>query len=68
MQEMIRANKHLMQPADADKFVNVYAEGKLVKPEDSGYVLASLAVRAPKEMSGKFVSWDSPDCAEFRRK
>lgn len=50
-----------------ERFAQIHAEGKLVRPEQSGYVIASLAVGAGKEMSGKFVSWDDQDCAAFRR-
>ena len=57
-----------MSPEDLDKFIKVHADGKLVKPEDCGYVIASLAVNAPKEMSGAFVSWDSEECAPYRKK
>lgn len=57
-----------MSPEDYAKFIKVHAEGKLVKPEDCGYVIASLAIKAPKELSGAFVSWDSDECAAFRKK
>ncbi|EAU84850.2 short-chain dehydrogenase [Coprinopsis cinerea okayama7 len=56
-----------MSPEDYEKFIKVHAEGKLVKPEDCGYVIAALALQAPKELSGKFVSWDSDECAPFRK-
>lgn len=57
-----------MSKQDYDMFVREHAEGKLNKPEDPGYVIASLALNAPKAMSGSFVSWDSAECAAFRRK
>lgn len=57
-----------MRAQDHEMFVREHAEGKLNKPEDPGHVIASLAVTAPKEMSGSFVSWDSAECAAFRRK
>jgi len=44
-----------------------HADGTLVRPEDSGYVIAALAVRASKDLSGKFVSWDGEECKAFRR-
>jgi hypothetical protein len=68
MQAVVRKNKDVMTPEDAERFIQAHAEGKLVKPEDAGYVLSSLAISAPKAMSGKFVSWDSDDCTDFRRK
>jgi len=47
-------------------FVLAYANGKLVKPEDCGHVIAALSLKAPKTLSGQFVSWDSEECREFR--
>lgn len=44
-----------------------HAEGTLFRPEDLGYVIAALAVRASKELNGKFVSWDGKECEAFRR-
>lgn len=54
-----------MHPDDINMFMQAYDGGKLVDPMDSGHVLAALAVNAPKELSGKFVSWDSEECREF---
>ncbi|KAH9951619.1 short-chain dehydrogenase [Amylocystis lapponica] len=48
-------------------FIERYENKKLVKPEDSGYVAASLVLRAPKSLSGQFVSWETDACAEYRR-
>lgn len=57
-----------MKDADHKGFIKVHTDGKLVKPEDVGHVIAELALRAPKSLSGQFVSWDSADCADYRRK
>ncbi|KAJ2936914.1 hypothetical protein H1R20_g183, partial [Candolleomyces eurysporus] len=68
MQAEIRSTGgSVMPPEDYQKFLKVHADGKLVKPEDCGYVIASLAVRAPKSLSGQFVSWDSEECKPFRK-
>lgn len=56
-----------MTEADNNKFLKAHADGKLVKPEDAGHVIAALVVRAPKKLSGQFVSWDSAECGDFRR-
>ena len=48
-------------------FMGLQTDQKLIKPEVSGYVMAALALNAPKSMSGQFVSYDSEDCAPFRR-
>ena len=68
MQAVLRKNEgSVMQDKDHQIFVKAHAEGSLVKPEDSGHVIAALALRAPKELSGGFVSWDSEECKPFRR-
>ncbi|KAF8076471.1 hypothetical protein FPV67DRAFT_418892 [Lyophyllum atratum] len=51
---------------DHKKFINAYNEGKLVKPEDAGHVIAALALRAQPPLSGRFVSWDSDECKPYR--
>ncbi|KAH9844269.1 uncharacterized protein C8Q71DRAFT_731961 [Rhodofomes roseus] len=48
-------------------FMGLQTDSKLIKPEVSGYVMAALALEAPKSMSGQFVSYDSEDCAPFRK-
>ena len=54
-----------MLPNDVAKFVKEHEEGTLVRPSESGHVIAALALKATKELSGKFVSWDSEECSEF---
>ena len=68
MQDLIRehGSKH-MRKQDLEKFVNAYEGGTLVKPEDAGYVIAALSLKAPRALSGKFVSWNSDECQEFRK-
>ena len=48
-------------------FVGLQTDQKLIKPEVSGYVMAALALKAPKSMSGQFISYDSEECAPFRK-
>ena len=48
-------------------FVGLQTGQKLIKPEVSGYVMAALALKAPKTMSGQFISYDSAECAPFRK-
>lgn len=55
MQAEIRKNKSVMDPEDAKKFASLHTEGKLLKPEQPGNVMARLAVSAEKELSGKFL-------------
>ncbi|KAG8865223.1 hypothetical protein FRB96_000113 [Tulasnella sp. 330] len=68
MQSTIRAiGAAHMSPKDLAKFTGLYETGTLVKPEDSGHVIAALAVNAGKDLTGKFVSWDEEAMAPFRR-
>jgi len=69
MQATLRAvGGEQMLPEEFERFTKLYETSGLVKPEDCGYVIASLALSAPKELSGKFVSWDGDECKDFRRK
>lgn len=56
-----------MEEKAHDHFVQAHAQGKLVKPEDCGHVIAALSIQAPKTLTGQFVSWDSEECAPFRK-
>ncbi|KAL5508302.1 hypothetical protein ACEPAH_5921 [Sanghuangporus vaninii] len=68
MQELIRTSgPSKMSDEDVRKFIRAHEEGKLVKPEDSGHVIASLSLKASKCLSGRFISWDGEECKEFRR-
>ena len=67
MQTLLRTSETLPQ-ANIQFFKDLYSTGKLVKPEDVGYAIASLALFATPELSGQFVSWDAEPCAPFRRK
>ncbi|KAL1747730.1 hypothetical protein HDZ31DRAFT_80292 [Schizophyllum fasciatum] len=48
-------------------FVQIHAEGKLVKPEQPAQILAALALGVPKELSGRFLSWDGDEVKDFRK-
>ncbi|KAL2833746.1 hypothetical protein BDW59DRAFT_138129 [Aspergillus cavernicola] len=47
-----------LEPQVHSKFTTVHKEGKLLKPEQPGYVMAKLVLDAPKELSGRFLSWN----------
>lgn len=68
MQEVLRETgaTHMSQTS-YELFVRAHAEGKLVKPEDCGYVIAALALQAAPELSGAFLSWDSEECRPYRQ-
>jgi NAD(P)-dependent dehydrogenase (short-subunit alcohol dehydrogenase family) len=42
------------------KFTGVHKDGKLLKPEQPGHVMAKLVLDAPKEISGHFYSYVEP--------
>ncbi|KAL8939495.1 MAG: hypothetical protein Q9216_003323 [Gyalolechia sp. 2 TL-2023] len=56
MQADVR-EKHseLMDEKDVSKFHSLHQQGKLIKPEKPGHVIAKLAIDAPKGLSGKFL-------------
>jgi NAD(P)-dependent dehydrogenase (short-subunit alcohol dehydrogenase family) len=68
MQRDVRDNAHVMPAEEAKRFIQAHTEGTLIKPEDPGHVIATLALKAPKSISGQFVTWNQPDLADFRRK
>lgn len=55
-----------MYEQDFAHFVDTYANGKLVKPADSGHVIAALALNATPGLSGQFVSWDAESLQAYR--
>ncbi|KAF2997657.1 hypothetical protein E8E13_005543 [Curvularia kusanoi] len=67
MQRAIR-EEHVkgMSEKDQEKFHGLHKEGKLVRPEQPAGVIAELAVRAEKGLSGRFVSWDEEVVRGYR--
>ena len=57
----------ILKEVDHNKFIRAHADGKLVKPADAGYAIAALALRAPSFLSGRFITWDSPECQALKR-
>lgn len=57
MQVEVRGNNTVMDSKDAAKFKSLHEEGKLLKPEQPGNVIARLAVGAEKELNGKFLRY-----------
>jgi NAD(P)-dependent dehydrogenase (short-subunit alcohol dehydrogenase family) len=55
MQLEVRRHNQVMNPKDAEKFKGLHEEGKLLKPEQPGNVMARLVVEAEKGLSGKFL-------------
>ncbi|KAF1352411.1 short-chain dehydrogenase [Delphinella strobiligena] len=67
MQVSIR-NTHSgnMDDKDAAKFKELKETGGLLRPDQPGNVMAKLAVDAPKDLSGKFLSWDDAKLSAFQ--
>jgi hypothetical protein len=57
-----------MRADEHQKFTKLHADSQLVKPEDTGHVIAGLSIGAKASLSGSFVEWSSEDVKEFRRK
>ena len=67
MQAQLRqlAGTGQMRPEDVAVYVREHEAGKLLDPSETGHVLAAMVLKASKELTGKYVSWDSEDCSEF---
>ncbi|KAI5452537.1 hypothetical protein NCC49_000699 [Naganishia albida] len=55
-----------MNATEFERFSSLHKEGKLLPPDSPGYVIASLAVRGPHELSGQFVTWNAPELADYQ--
>lgn len=67
MQQDIR-EKHStsMDEKDAARFAELKKTGGLLKPEQPGHVMAKLVLEAPKELSGKFLTWNAEELKAFQ--
>lgn len=67
MQVSIREAHHkAMDEKDAAKFRELKETGGLLRPDQPGNVMAKLALDAPKELSGQFMSWNDEKLASFQ--
>lgn len=67
MQRAIREEHNLtMSSSDQAKFHGMHKEGKLVRPEQPGGVIAKLALGAERGLSGRFLSWDDEILKAYR--
>lgn len=67
MQKDLR-EKHntVMDEKDAAKFAELKNTGGLLRPEQPGHVMAKLVLDTPKELSGKFLTWNAAELAAFQ--
>ncbi|EJU06080.1 NADP-binding protein [Dacryopinax primogenitus] len=56
-----------MHPSEHARFIQAYEKGQLGESEERGYVVAALAVRGSKELSGGFWSWDAEEMGPYRQ-
>ncbi|WEW59471.1 short chain dehydrogenase [Emydomyces testavorans] len=67
MQEELRSQHvEVLGPKDSERFLTAHKEGKLLPPAKPGRVIAKLAVSAPRELSGKFLSWNSEELKDYQ--
>lgn len=67
MQREIReVHAEAMSEKDREKFSGLKRDGGLLRPEQPGRVIGKLAVRAGRELSGKFLSWNDESLKEFQ--
>jgi NAD(P)-dependent dehydrogenase (short-subunit alcohol dehydrogenase family) len=57
-----------MLPEAHNRFVAMHEQGNLLPPEKPGRVIALLALHAPKDWNGRFLSWDDADMATLENK
>ncbi|KAG6002248.1 hypothetical protein E4U21_003285 [Claviceps maximensis] len=61
MQTQIRsAGKDSMDKTQFDDFVDTFAQGQLLRPEQPGNVMARFVVNPDKTLSGQNLKWNSP--------
>ena len=68
MQALIRNSPEKMAPTDHQKFADVHAKGSLISPDTSGYLIASLILKAKKEFHGQFIHYTAPELEEYQKK
>lgn len=67
MQRDIREkHERVMDATDAAKFAELKKTGGLLKPEQPGHVMAKLVLDAPKDLSGKFLTWNADELKAFQ--
>ncbi|KZW04254.1 NAD(P)-binding protein [Exidia glandulosa HHB12029] len=67
MQGEIRSvARESMKPDEYDRFITLHETGKLASPDVPANVIVRLALEAPKELSGQFISIDGPECAPYK--
>ncbi|KAF4509028.1 hypothetical protein G6O67_005339 [Ophiocordyceps sinensis] len=67
MQSVLRASgKDVMDKAQYDSFVDAFQQGRLLKPEQPGHVIAKFVAQPRKDLSGNCLNWNSAELAEYQ--
>ncbi|TVY48559.1 putative oxidoreductase [Lachnellula occidentalis] len=66
MQKEVRSHSTVMDEKDAQKFKSAHEEGKLLRPDQPGNVIARLALGAGRDLSGKLWNWNDKELGEFQ--
>lgn len=67
MQRDIREKHHeTMSSSDAAKFAELKRSGGLLKPEQPGHVMAKIVLSPPRDLSGKFLTWNADELKSFQ--
>jgi len=67
MQTTLRGAGNVMNASDHKKHVQIHEEDKLIKPEQSGHLIAALTMRAAQSLHGRFFNWDADEFAEYQK-
>ncbi|KAH6665137.1 hypothetical protein B0J14DRAFT_569248 [Halenospora varia] len=66
MQTKVRSHAEVMDEKDVEKFKGLHEQGKLLRPDQPGNVIARLAVVAGRELSGKLWNWNDKELTNFQ--
>jgi NAD(P)-dependent dehydrogenase (short-subunit alcohol dehydrogenase family) len=66
MQKELREKGTEMSKNDYETFNTAWKEGKLIKPEQAGRIIARLSLDAKPELSGKYFKWDAAELVKYR--
>ncbi|KAL6820835.1 hypothetical protein J3E69DRAFT_340054 [Trichoderma sp. SZMC 28015] len=67
MQATLRLKgKDTMDEKQYQSFVDAFQQGTLLKPEQPGTVIANFVANPSRELSGKYLVWNSPDLAAYQ--
>ncbi|KAI5301910.1 hypothetical protein KEM56_001228 [Ascosphaera pollenicola] len=66
MQDDIRGGYLDNMGEDGQRLKDAFVQGKLLKPEQPGNVIANLALNATKDLSGRFLSWNDEELNSYQ--